>query len=173
MSRWLRGLLGSEPKSPDASGTGATGDGPEVAGLRLELRERERDVAALKAELERRRAGEESRLSEAAALQWERLVTDAAGPVAQLLTQAHLLEAEEKPVQARDVLAVARRLVRVLQEAGLGVEEEVGRRVSFDPNRHEALSSEARLAPGEEVEVRVVGISYRGRVLRRAGVRKG
>jgi hypothetical protein len=65
-------------------------------------------------------------------------MADVAAPVAQLFTQAHLLEVEGKPVQAKDALAVAKRLVRAL----------------------------------EAVVVRFAGVSYRGRLIRKAGVEK-
>ena len=58
-------------------------------------------------------------VTEAVQAQVEQLLADAATPVAQLLTQAHLLETEERPVQAKDALAVAKRLVRTLEDHGL------------------------------------------------------
>jgi molecular chaperone GrpE (heat shock protein) len=122
--------------------------------------------------LERQRGGESARVAEAVQEQVERLLSDAAAPVTQLLTQAHLLEVEGKPVQAKDVLAVAKRLVRALEDNGLTLEGSVGETVPFDPNRHEPLSGDAALMPGEAVVVRFVGVSYQGRVIRKAGVAK-
>jgi molecular chaperone GrpE (heat shock protein) len=87
-----------------------------------------------------------------------------------LLTQAHLLKVEGRPVQANDILAVATRLVRVLQDQGLAVEGGVGESVEFDPNRHEVLSAEEKISPGEAVIIRLVGVSYQGKLLRKAGV---
>ncbi|MBI3945534.1 MAG: nucleotide exchange factor GrpE [Armatimonadetes bacterium] len=173
MAKWLRGLLGGG-KPPEAPTTeGALAAAREARALRLELEERDRALANLKGELERARAGESARVAAAVSAEWERLAADAAGPVAQLLTQARLLEAEGKPVQAKDVLAVARRLVRVLQEHGLEAVGAVGDAAAFEPNRHEPLGGEAAPAPGEGVVVRLVGIAYRGKVLRKAGVQKG
>jgi molecular chaperone GrpE (heat shock protein) len=139
--------------------------------LRLQLEERSRQLAALQKERERQQAGEETRAAEAVQAKVERLLAEAAGPVTQLLTQAHLLEAEGKPVQARDVLAVARRLVRVLEEEGLTLDGRPGERAAFDPNRHSPLAGEAP-PPGAAVVVRFAGVGHRGRVLRKAGVER-
>src|SRR5262245_8648030 len=103
----------------------AGADGPalprdrDAQSLRLELQERERVIAALTADVERLRRGEGERVAAAVRAERERLLTDAAAPVAQLLTHAHLLEVEGKALQARDVLTVARRLVRLLEDEGL------------------------------------------------------
>jgi molecular chaperone GrpE (heat shock protein) len=138
--------------------------------LRLELQERERVIAALQADLERLRRGEGERVAAAVQAERERLLTDAAAPVAQLLTQAHLLEVEGKALQARDVLAVARRLVRLLEGEGLTTEGRVGAAVAFDPNRHEPLGGDFTPRPGQSVVVRIVGVSCQGRVLCKATV---
>jgi molecular chaperone GrpE (heat shock protein) len=145
----------------------------EVQSQRLELAERERVLANLKSEMERLRRGEGERIAAAVQTQVERLLSSAAAPVAQLLTQAHLLEVEGKPVEARDVLAVARRLLRVLEDEGLALEGSVSATVAFDPNRHEPLSSATSLTAGQSAVIRFVGVAYRGKVLRKAGVAPG
>jgi molecular chaperone GrpE (heat shock protein) len=142
----------------------------ETQALRLELQERERVIAALNSDLDRLRRGEDDRIAAAVAAERERLVTDAAAPAAQLLTQAHLLEVEGKPVQARDVLAVARGLLRLLEDEGLTADGRAGETVAFDPNRHEPLGGEVVLTPGQPAVVGVVGMNFRGKVLRKAGV---
>ncbi len=142
----------------------------EAQSLRLELAERDRLMANLKSELERQRNGENTRVAEAVQAQMERLLTDVATPVVQLLTQAHLLEVEGKQVQAKDVLAVAKRLVRALEDGGLTLEGAVGEKAPFDPNRHQPLSADASPTPGEAVVVKFVGVSYRGQIIRKAGV---
>jgi molecular chaperone GrpE (heat shock protein) len=90
-----------------------------------------------------------------------------------LETQAHLLEREGKPVAARDVLTVAKRLIRALEDEGLTLEGKTGETVAFDPNYHQPLEVGPGLTPGQPVVIRSPGISYAGRVLHRAGVRKG
>ena len=49
----------------------------------------------------------------------------------------------------------------------------VGQSVVFDPNRHESLSAEDELRPGANVIIRLVGLSYKGKLLRKAGVIAG
>jgi molecular chaperone GrpE (heat shock protein) len=144
----------------------------EGQSLRLKLEELEQSLASLKGELERQHSSASARVAGAVQAQVERLLADAAAPVAQLLTQAHLLEVEGKPVQAKDVLAVARRLVRTLEDSGLTLEGSIGQAVPFDPNRHEPLGAGGFPEPGQPVVVRFVGVAYQGKLLRKAGVEK-
>jgi molecular chaperone GrpE (heat shock protein) len=169
MPAWLDRLLG---RSDGADAERPLALQREAQELRLQLEERSRQLAALQKERERQQAGEEARVADAVQARVERLLAEAAGPVTQLLTQAHLLEAEGKPLQARDVLAVARRLVRVLEGEGLTLDGRPGERAAFDPNRHAPLAGEAP-PPGATVVVRFAGVGCRGRVLRKAGVETG
>lgn len=144
----------------------------EVQTLRLDLDEKDRAIARLQADLDRQRDGADAQVEQVAQARMERLFADVAAPVAQLLTQAHLVEVEGRPVQARDILSVARRLVRALEDQGLTLEESVGESAPFDPARHEPLSAHNDLQPGQPALVRFVGVAYRGRRLRKAGVER-
>jgi molecular chaperone GrpE (heat shock protein) len=166
--KWLNALLDKKPPEGTAADERTLALEREAQDLRLKLEELERALANLKRELERQRSG----AGEAVQAQMERLLADAAAPVAQLLTQAHLLEVEGKPVQAKDVLAVAKRLVRALEGSGLTLADSVGQTVPFDPNRHEPLSAAFAPQPGQSVVVRFVGVAYQGKLLRKAGVEK-
>lgn len=141
----------------------------EIQNLRLELTERDRLIEKLKQQLEQQRTSESNNIDFAVQNQIEQLLTDTAAPVTQLLTQAHLLQ-QGKPVQAKDVLLVAKRLIRSLEDNGLTVVGQVGETVSFDSNLHEPLSASSEVSPGAEVVVRFAGVSYRGKVIRKAGV---
>lgn len=141
----------------------------QIQNLRLELAERNQLVDKLKQELERQRTSESDRLTSAVQTQAEQLLTDAAAPVTQLLTQAHLLE-QGKPVQAKDVLVVAKRLIRALEDNGLSLTGSVGETVPFDSNLHDPLSASTSLTPGIPVVVKFVSVSYQGKVIRKAGV---
>ena len=141
----------------------------EIQNLRLELTERDRLIDRLKQQLEQQRTSENNNINSAVQNQIEQLLTDAAAPVTQLLTQAHLLE-QGKPVQAKDVLLVAKRLIRSLEDNGLTIVGQVGETVSFDSNLHEPLSANSEVSSGAEVVVRFAGVSYRGKVIRKAGV---
>lgn len=145
----------------------------QIQNLRLELAERNQLVDKLKQELERQRNSESDHITTAVQTQVEQLLTDAAAPVTQLLTQAYLLEVEGKPVQAKDVLVVAKRLIRVLEDNGLTLTGNVGETVSFDSNLHDPLSDRTSLTPGVPVVVKFVGVSYQGKVIRKAGVEPG
>jgi len=142
----------------------------EMQALRLELQEREEAFLALRAELDHRLKGEEERVESALRRQMEKWLHEAGTPVAQILTHAYLIEIEAKPVQTKDVLASAKRLVRTLEGAGLMIEGQVGTIAPFDPNRHEVLDADSVAAPDEPVVLRFVGLSYRGKVLRKAKV---
>lgn len=165
MFNWIRSLFG---KPKDASLIDLQ---REAQSLRLELQERDKLVADFKEELERQRSGASARVDESVQAQVEQLLADAAAPVSQLLTQVHLLE-EGHPVQAKDVMAVAKRLVRVFEDNGLELAGNVGETVRFDPNHHEPLSAGASPKQGERVVVRFVGVAYRGKLLRKAGIEK-
>lgn len=143
----------------------------DIQGLRLELGERHREIERLRADLERQRRMERAVVEQAVQEATERLLSDAAAPVTQLLTQAHLVEKEGKPVAARDILVVARRLVRVLEGHGLQIEGRAGERTAFDPNRHQFLAAAAATAtPDQPVVVRFPAALFQGKVLLKAGV---
>ncbi len=161
----IRSLFGAKPVDEQVADLER-----EAQRLRLNLAEQEKLAAQLKQELERQRSGSGAHVLEAVQAQVEPLLSDVATPVAQLLTQAHLLEVEDKPVQAKDVLTVAKRLVRALEDNGLTLEGNVGERVPFDPDRHEPLSADVSPKAGQMVTVRFVGVAYRGKLLRKAGV---
>ena len=141
----------------------------EIQNLRLELTERNQLIDKLKKQLEQQRTSENNNIDSAVQNQIEQLLTDTAASITQLLTQAHLIE-QGKPVQAKDVLLVAKRLIRTLEDNGLTIVSQVGETVSFDSNLHEPLSASSEISPGAEVVVRFAGVSYRGKVIRKAGV---
>ena len=142
----------------------------ELKSQRMELEARDKTIARLKADLERERSTARSQADEIVRARVQRLLQNVAGPAAQLALQGYLLEAEGKPVAARDVLAVARNLVRALENEGLTVEQQPGQRVTFDPNRHEPLSVETPLSSGQPALVKLPGLSFQGALLRKAGV---
>jgi molecular chaperone GrpE (heat shock protein) len=144
----------------------------EAQTLRLALKDREERLLRLKKDLTRHRASAAARENERVRLHLERLLTDTAAPVAQLLTQTHLVEAEGKAVTVRDVLAAATRLVHALEDNGLELEGSVGETVAFDPDRHYLLGKgpEASALTGRPVVIRFVGVAHEGKVLRKAGV---
>ena len=170
MLKRLKGLFQKPQALPPADDERSLTLDRDIQTLRLELSERDQQITNLKQELERQRTSENTRISAAVQTQIEQLLTDTAAPVTQLITQTHLLEVEGKPVQAKDVLAVAKRLIRTLEDNGLTFNCSVGETVPFDPNYHDALSTSASLTQGTPVAVKFAGISYQGKVIRKAGV---
>ena len=160
MLNWIKSLFARQPVSISEN---------EVQALKLELAERDRLITQLKADLERQRQQAEARGAKSVQSQLEQLFAEVATPVSQLQTQAHLLEAENRPIQARDVLTVARRLVRALEDQGLTLENRVGEQVSFHPDLHEPLAGSVP-ARGKPVIVCFAGVAFRGKLLRKAGI---
>lgn len=121
MWAWLQRLFGRDKTTPVGVATEdrALTFGREAQALRLELVEWELLIGRLKSDLDRQRAGESQRVDSVVDAGRERLLADAATPLVQLMTQAHLLEVAGKPVQAADVLTVAKRLMRVFETAGV------------------------------------------------------
>lgn len=142
----------------------------ELRELRLVVAERDRSIERSHAVLERLRGGAEQDAEQRARADVERLVAAIGAPLVQFVTQDHLHRSGKVSVRVDDVLRVGASLVRVLREAGVDTVGEVGEAEPYDPERHDPLSAETSVAAGEEVVVRVVGLRYRGRVLRKAGV---
>jgi molecular chaperone GrpE (heat shock protein) len=142
----------------------------ELQNLRLELTERDRKLANLKQELERQRSSENTRINAAIQREIEQLLSDIASPVSQLLTQGHLLEVEGKPVQAKDILTVAKRLICTLEDRGLSINGKISETLPFEPNYHQPLSSNLDLAVGTPVVIKIVGVSYQGKMIKKATV---
>jgi molecular chaperone GrpE (heat shock protein) len=165
-------LLRRQPVAPDASGQRLVALEREAQVLRLDLTERERTIAALTADLKRARKEAQVRTTTEVDARLQRLLADLAAPVVQIATQIHLVEVEQRPVAASDILAIARRLLRTLEDHGLRLEGTVGAAAPFDPARHELLAGGAAPAPGEPVVIRFAGTSYRDMVLRKAGVER-
>jgi molecular chaperone GrpE (heat shock protein) len=136
--------------------------------LRLDLAARDEQIAHLHTEIERLRARQDSLASERAAVQFESLMSELASPVSQLTTQADLLENQGKPVQARDVLAIARRLMRALERRGLVLVGAPGQQAHFDPAIHQAMNAGVNPQPGQAVTIRFAGVTYGGKMLVKA-----
>lgn len=139
----------------------------ETQALRMELDAREQSITALKQEIERLRLRQDQLVAETVASRLGGLFNDLAGPASQILTQADLLERQDRPVQARDVLSVARRMVRALERYGVSFDGQAGEQVTFDPNRHTPAGG-AALSSGKVVTVRFAGVLYQGKVIYKA-----
>ena len=142
----------------------------ETQNLRLTINEREQAIAQLRSELERQRQNESNNQAIAFQTQQEQFFDELAAPISQLLTQIYLLEVENKPVQAKDAIAIVKRMLRVFTEQGLIQVGNIGEVVNFDPNLHQPLSSAVEINNGQTVKIRLAGLTYQGKVIRAAGV---
>jgi len=147
-----------------------TGILAELEALKLELAGQETMIEQLKQDLKRQRENEKILIAASTDDALERVLREISLPVAQLHTQLYLQEGEGKTVSPRDIFSVARRLARSLAEAGLVLEHEAGERVEYNPNRHEPVSAEMALQVGDKARVRVPGVSFHERILRKAAV---
>ena len=182
MKKWLSKVSEEKKNEEDAlgvpgpAGTSVPDPGADalalqntIQALRMELAAREEKIKHLTDEVERLRYRSEGLAAESAAARVQALLTDLSGPACQMLTQA-ALEESGKPVQARDVLTVAKRLLRALERHGLTFEGKPGEPVAFDPDKHTPLNAEVSPQVGEPVTVRVAGAIWNGKTLYKAGV---
>jgi molecular chaperone GrpE (heat shock protein) len=168
---WIRNIFRREAASPpNQPGNDALALQSEAQRLRMELQARDERIVELKQEIERLQARQDNLVAEVVSVRIADLLGDLAGPVSQIQTQANLLEVQEKPVQARDVLAVAKRVVRAVERHGVVFEGKIGEQIPFDPNRHAPISAGSNLSVGQPVTVRFAGVTYQGKLLYKAVV---
>lgn len=171
MKNWLTKLFSRDNQNPSP-----VEDQPadelalhkEIQSLQLELSARERSLTNLQAEIERLRGRQEQLIGETVSARLETLFADMAAPASQILTQADLLERQGKPVQAQDILALARRMIRALERSGLAFDGKPGEQVGFDPNRHTLMNKAAAPMPGKPVTIRFAGVMVQGKIIYKA-----
>jgi molecular chaperone GrpE (heat shock protein) len=142
----------------------------ELQEARLKAASSEQAVERLSRDLENLRARQNELVKEEVASSVEALFSAAAAPAAQLAMQAYLIDQLQKPVQAKDIMVIARRLLRALEKNGLEFDGSPGHEIPFDPNLHIPLSGGQELVPGQSVVIRIPGVRYHGKLLARTGV---
>ena len=143
-----------------------------IQSLQMELAERDKIIAALQADLTRLQLQQNELQNAAVSQALEQYIQDIAPTAVQIYTQVYLLESQTRPVAAESVALAAVRLLRGLEPLGFQVIGEIGASVRFDPNLHMALSPDSEPGSGEAAVIRLVGIAFRGQVLRKAGVER-
>ena len=138
----------------------------------LELQEQQKQVILLRQELDRLRQNQKGLLKESSDILLEGLYSQLAPAIVQLITQDYLVMDQNKTIDAKEILKVDERLISSLVQNGLEVYEQPGQQVSFDPNSHSALSTANAPQPGQAVIIRFVGLSFHGKIIRKAGVEK-
>lgn len=180
MKKWFSNLLkpardraAGNPLPPDQTGLAGQPAGlldlqKENQSLRMDLESSRGSIAGLKQEIERLRLRQDQVIAETVEARLSGLFGDLAGPASQILTQADLIEKQGRPVQARDVLSVARRMVRALERHGIAFAGQVGEQVTFDPNLHTPINEAAQPQAGQPVTIRFAGVTYQGKTIYKA-----
>lgn len=134
----------------------------ELADLREQWAKREAALIAIEQDVERSRLREESRISAGIADQFIQLFQQLANPLAEL--------ASLKSAPETNPTAIADRLFAPLVASGLSFIGQPNETVPFDPNLHRPLPDSFRPLAGAPVRIQIVGIRYRGALLRKADV---
>ena len=161
------------PPVPDAGAAvsaGAAGADlrPRVAGLELDLRERDAELARVRVEYARRQAQAERELGAAAAAGLDALARQLAPLLSQLATMQALAEAA-RPLRVEDTLKLFAKVEHVLTAAGLERIGSVGQNTPFDTRLHQRMSG-ADVHDNAAVTVRFVGYRLGETVLLKAMV---
>lgn len=164
MLKFLRSLFGNSP--PVSTQESNLADN-EKQSLRLTLAEQETLIRDLKTQLAAAEKREQDAADAATSRFLSRLLKEAAGPVSQLMTQGHLLDVG-KAIEAKDVYAVAHRLVAIFRNVGLQVENTVGTETVYNPEHHAPLNSQLVIAPGDAVMIRFPAVFQAEKIIRKA-----
>ncbi len=142
----------------------------EIQSLRALLEDQDRVVEKLTTDLQKHRKEAEFRVMRSAQAVIEKLMSDVASSVTKLNSQIYVVEEQNRPVNVRDVIAVAKHILSVLQKYGLRLEGCVGELTSFDPDHHLPLKKDMSVVQEAPVVVRFAGVAYRGKLLCKARV---
>ena len=137
----------------------------EVQTLRLDLEEARRQHDGLRRDLEHEQSLRTEAVASKLAATLEPSMREAAPLLGQLALQARLLEAGN-PVEARDVMALARAVARVFEKQELVASSTPGEAAAFDPALHTPQGSAP--APGAPITIQVPGYTFQGKVVRKA-----
>jgi molecular chaperone GrpE (heat shock protein) len=167
----LRGQAPAEAVPAEAAPAAVLDDAAgaaRLAGLELDLRERDARIATMQAEYETLRQEGARATEEAGQDQLEALCKRLASPLANLAA-LRALAAEGKTVSVDDVLALAGDFERALRKAGLEVVGQVGETTIFDVAVHQRMSG-GDVHTGTAVTVRLPGYRLEERVVLKAMV---
>ena len=169
MGNWLKALIGggSEPAQ-----VGSLDQQRELQSLRLELAQRDQEIAGLQREIARIRDRSDELAQTTSQAQLEPLLTDLSRLVGLLLalTADRGMSAEDDSAQLANVADIVKQLPQVMQDCGWQPVGHVGEVTVFDPNLHTPLAQDESPKPVQPVMVRWPGGAYAGHVLWRAGI---
>ncbi len=170
-ARLLAALLGRDVPPP-VSGPTVSADERQlefqatVAGLKMELRERDEQVRQLKNEYAALEAARQRATSEAAADQLERLFKRLAGTLGNLNVLTAMAEAGRE-VDTGDLIQLIKGLEKELHRAGLEPIGQVGEKTLFAVASHQRMSGGA-VRDGVPVTVQIPGYRLGEKVLIKA-----
>jgi molecular chaperone GrpE (heat shock protein) len=139
-----------------------------VAALEMDLRERDRRIAAMQKEYANLEASGKREAAGAGADQLEALFKRVAAPLSNVAALA-ALAGEGREVAVADVLTLLRSIEKHFKAAGLEAVGEVGAAVPFDVAMHQRMSG-GMVSSGTPVVVRMPGYRFGGKVLLKAMV---
>jgi len=137
-----------------------------VAGLSLELAERNEEVARLRKEYALLREQSRVQHDQAAAEAVEGIVHQCASMLA-TLSAMKARQAEKGDLNPADLLQVASSFQMILAERGLAQIGVVGQDEPFDPALHQMLDG-TRPQPGQPVLIRFAGFRFNGKLVAKA-----
>ncbi len=130
----------------------------------------EEQITALKNEIQQLKALQKASDRATGLKAQEKLITEVASPLSQLILQEHLVVTEGGTLTARDVLLNVKGIVRVLQENGMSVIGTPREITVFDLQIHESALQDFAPAQGQEIQIRYSGIAFHETVVRKAAV---
>lgn len=127
----------------------------ELAGLQLELRERDEQIVAMRKEYASLEQARDRAVAAAGTEQLATLFKKLAGPLSNLLALSDLAAAGQA-VAVDDVLALVASLTKDLEKAGLTRVGHVGETTTFNPALHQRMSG-GSVSPGTAIQVQLPG----------------
>src|SRR5271157_5134062 len=140
----------------------------QVAGLEMDLRERDQRLEQMKSEYTQLQGARERATGDAAREQLERLFKKVAGPLSNLAALSAMARKGQE-VEAGDLLQLIDSVEKELGRAGLELIGPVGAQVPFDSACHQRMSGGA-VSNGLPVTVNIPGYRFAGKVLQKAMV---
>ena len=144
-------------------------DGAEaraVAALRVEITDRDEEIARLRKEYALLRERSKAEVERAGNEAVEAIVSQCAEPLV-TLSAMQARYAEKGDLNSADLLQVASSFRKILAERGLEQIGAVGREQPYDPALHQMLDG-TRPRPGEAVLIRFAGFRFNGKLITKA-----
>jgi molecular chaperone GrpE len=157
--------------APDDMTTDITALKSRVAGLKMDVEDRDQEIVRLKSEFDRIREDILAETGSAGEAELLKLAKKAAPLLSQLVTLKDMNE-KGKDIRSADILKLFSKLEKLFDDIGLQRVGDVGETTGFDPTVHERMSG-AGVQAGNPVKVRFVGYRFNRVVVTKAMVSAG